>query len=97
VTSQPATEAGTCKAAVPRFAGASGRFLGDSPVIDHVRHEWEECGRPATAVYEYACEHGHVRQRPTCDEHAPEPGAVGCRACWDDGHECPMTYREVQQ
>lgn len=80
----------TCEAAVPRFAGASGQMLADSPVFDHVRWEWPECGKPATAVYRYSCLCGHERQRSTCDEHEPEPGAVGCRACWEAGHECPM-------
>ena len=62
------------------------------------------CDQPATAVHRYACVHEHVRERATCDEHAPEPGKVGCRTCfegspswapnsWGTGapHECPMT------
>jgi hypothetical protein len=56
---------------------------------------WAACGQPGTAVWEYACVHEHVRRQPTCDDHAPEPGAVGCKACWDAGHECPMAFRQV--
>lgn len=55
------------------------------------------CDQPATAVHRYACEHEHVRERATCDEHAPQPGIVGCRACREAGHECPMVAELVEQ
>lgn len=48
------------------------------------------CGKPATAVFKYMCVHEHWKVRSTCDEHRPEPGAVGCRECWDAGHECEL-------
>ncbi len=90
---------GVCRAAVPvtRITAMTGRMLGDSPVIDHLSTEpdWQECGSPATAVHEYVCPVGHTKRRETCAEHAPEPGAVGCRECWDAGTEQAMTFREV--
>jgi hypothetical protein len=54
------------------------------------------CDRPATALHRYACEHEHVVDRATCDEHAPEPGAVGCRQCFDAGHECDMAAQLLE-
>ena len=84
----------TCMAAVPvQRQNWTGHMLGDSPVIDHewsVR-DWAECGEPAVAVHVYRCEHAHQKRRATCPAHAPEPGQVGCRECFDQGHECPMT------
>ena len=50
---------------------------------------------PATAVYVYACIHEHVVRKPTCAAHAPEPGVVGCRQCFDLGHECGMEYQDA--
>ena len=55
---------------------------------------WQACGAPVTEVRLYACRHGHVKEGRTCDEHRPEPGEVGCSACWDLGHECPMTWSD---
>lgn len=69
-----------CAAALPR-AGTDDRKI-----------TWIECGEPATGVYVYACVHEHVTERATCDAHAPEPGAVGCRRCFEAGHECPMDF-----
>lgn len=48
------------------------------------------CDSPATQVHRYACVHEHVRERATCDEHAPQPHIVGCRACFEAGHGCEM-------
>lgn len=85
-----------CAAALPVVASMTGRMLGGDPIIEHVEYGWRECGQPATAVHEYTCTHGHTKRRPTCPEHAPEPGAVDCRECWDGGHECEMTVTADQ-
>ena len=66
-----------CAAAVPALIAGAG-------------FRWLACGEVATAVYRYACVHEHVVERATCPDHKPEPGAVGCRACFNAGHECPM-------
>jgi len=84
-----------CAAALPVFAGATGHMAGDSPIFDHIAHAWRECGMPAVAVGEYRCACGHEKRRANCGEHEPEPGAVGCRQCWDEGHECEMAVRAV--
>lgn len=61
-------------------------------VIDIAYYDgWEECGMPATATHTYACVHEHIVTKGTCDQHEPQPGMVGCRQCWDNGHECEMT------
>ncbi len=57
---------------------------------------WRECGEPAIARYRYACMHEHVVDRATCARHAPEPGIVGCRSCFDLGHECEMTFARLR-
>lgn len=57
---------------------------------------WVLCGAPAIAVHDYGCIHEHVKRRATCAEHAPQPGIVGCVACWDAGHECAMTAQLVE-
>lgn len=51
---------------------------------------WQECGQPTVSTYAYACQHKHVVIKSTCAEHKPVPGTVGCRQCWDAGHECAM-------
>jgi len=56
---------------------------------------WRECGAPAVALHRYACVHEHVRDRWTCALHEPVPGTVGCRACRDAGHDCPMTWERI--
>jgi len=76
-----------CEAAVPVFAGPD----------DHLAGWIEACTRPATAVHRYACVHEHVRDRPTCDDHAPKPGIVGCRRCLEAGHECLMEAQLVTE
>jgi len=53
------------------------------------------CASEATEIWHYACVHEHVRQRGTCAEHRPVSGEVGCRACFDAGHECPMVVQYV--
>ena len=90
-----AAEAGTsCMAAVPVLRTSwTGRMTGGDPIIDHESTvpAWAECGEPAVAVHAYRCGHGHEKRRPTCPAHAPQPGQVGCRECYDQGHECEMT------
>lgn len=56
---------------------------------------WEVCGAPAVAIFDYGCEHEHVKRRASCAAHEPAAGAVGCRDCWELGHDCPMLAREV--
>lgn len=87
-----------CAAAIPlRRRDFTGRMIGGDPVIEleHVTDYWAECGEPSVAVYEYRCEHGHAVRKPACAEHEPEPGAVGCRQCYDQGHECEMQIAGV--
>ena len=82
-----------CAAAVPlRQHSYIGRMVGGDPIIDHEHtlESWAGCGEPSVAAHEYRCEHGHVVRKPSCAEHAPEPGSVGCRQCYDQGHECEM-------
>jgi len=57
---------------------------------------WLVCGERAIAVRRYACVHEHVHDRPTCGEHQPQLGIVGCKECWDAGHECGMEARLVE-
>jgi hypothetical protein len=83
-----------CRAAVPRMAhNLTGRMAGGDPIIETVQAVpvWAECGEPAVAVHVYRCENGHEKKRPTCTEHAPQPGQVGCRDCYDEGREVEMT------
>lgn len=47
------------------------------------------CDQSAVAVHRYACVHEHVVERATCADHTPD-NCVGCRRCWELGHECPM-------
>ncbi len=88
-----------CQAALPvPVHDYTGRMRGDNPVITGTgpfRLEWVECGRPATAVHLYRCEHGHEKTGATCREHAPQPGQVGCRACFGEGHLCDMRIGSV--
>jgi len=85
----------TCMAAVPVMRRSlTGHMAGGDPVIDHESsvRDWSECGEPATAVHVYRCGCcGAEKRRATCAQHAPEPGEVGCRDCYDAGHECGMT------
>lgn len=71
---------GTCQAAVPASEYHSG---------------WEECGAPAVDTYSYCCVHEHVVTKATCAEHAPAADLVGCRQCWEAGHDCPMAFQAV--
>jgi hypothetical protein len=57
--------------------------------------DWMVCGEPAVAVRAYTCPHGHVKVKANCAAHEPEPGRVGCRECYEDGHECPMTWGDA--
>ena len=77
----------TCMAAVPTGRSYTARLddIFPGPIA------WAECGEPAVAVHVYRCGHGHEKRRATCPAHAPEPGQVGCRDCYDAGHECAMT------
>lgn len=50
------------------------------------------CGLIATELYDYGCEHEHVRRRWNCPAHSPADGQpAGCKQCFDLGHECPFT------
>lgn len=62
-----------------------------TPVIQGDVAVWLECGEPSTAAFRYACIHEHIRIRATCPAHRPEPGIVGCQACFQLGHDCEMT------
>jgi hypothetical protein len=87
----------TCRAAVPRIAQhLAGHMTGGEPIIEAVRAvpSWSECGEPAVAVHFYRYANGHVKRRATCTVHAPEPGQVGCRDCWDEGREVPMAVSD---
>lgn len=55
------------------------------------------CMKRATELWAYECEHGHIASRQVCGRHVPdaETGPPGCRACYSDGHECPMTFSKV--
>jgi hypothetical protein len=84
---------GTCNAAIPlTLRDYTGRMVGGDPVIETetVTDYWAECGQPSAAVHVYRCEHGHEVRKETCPEHEPKPGTVGCRQCYDQGHECGM-------
>lgn len=73
------------------------RFCEAALPVPGLPDSWQQiCPNPATRVHRYACAHEHVRVRATCDEHAPQPGVVGCRACWDAGHECEMRAELVE-
>jgi len=63
--------------------------------VDVRTGKWVICGKPAIQLHRYGCVHEHVVERWTCREHSPEPDMVGCRACWDAGHECPMAFQAV--
>jgi hypothetical protein len=83
-----------CRAAVPVMARSlTGRMVGGDPIIETVQAVplWAECGDMAVAVHVYRCVNGHVKRRATCTAHAPEPGRVGCRDCYDEGREVEMT------
>lgn len=54
------------------------------------------CSEPAAGVWRGACVHEHVVERVLCNEHRPDPGVAGCRACLELGHECPMTAELVE-
>lgn len=79
-----------CEAAVP---SAGGFDIGNG---DAYGVRWEQCGQPAAAVHRYACVHEHVVEKVTCAGHAPQPGIVGCRQCFDAGHECELRAELVQ-
>lgn len=87
-----------CAAAVPMIQrNYAGRMVGGDLVIDFDSEigYWAECGEPSVAIHEYRCEHGHAVRRATCTVHAPRPGIVGCRECFDQGHECGMQVTEL--
>lgn len=68
-------------------AGCQAKVPLSVPVLGRT---WAICYAPPVRADVYRCHHGHERRGVTCAEHAPEPGAVGCAACFDHGHECPM-------
>ena len=80
----PAEPGTPCAAALPSAATTA-----QSGLI------WTTCGMPAIAIHVYACIHEHVVRKATCAKHAPEPGAVGCRQCFDLGHECELRYQDA--
>jgi hypothetical protein len=51
---------------------------------------WIACLKPATERHRYGCVHEHIVERSNCVDHQPEPGAVGCRQCFELGHECEL-------
>lgn len=65
-------------------------------LLETERGLWVQCMRRATAKYRYSCIHEHMADRQTCDEHKPEPDAVGCRNCFELGHDCPMTFQQIE-
>lgn len=70
-----------CTAAVPWH---------DTPCISG----WVECSATENlTVHDYACPHGHMVRRATCPLHAPRPGQIGCRQCWETTRtEVPVTF-----
>jgi len=72
-----------CAAALPSAATTAQRLI------------WTSCGLPAVAEHVYACVHGHVVRKPVCAGHLPGPGMVGCRQCFDAGHECEMRFGDA--
>ena len=64
-------------------------------VLNLSTRQWAECGKPATQRYRYGCVHEHVSERWTCPDHAPVPDDVGCRRCFEAGHDCPMAFEAV--
>lgn len=93
----------TCEAAVPVLRrNLTGHLLGGDPIIDHESavRDWSECGKPAVAVHVYRCGCGHEKRRASCTGHAADVelgGQVGCRACYDAGHECEMTASAAER
>jgi len=53
------------------------------------------CGAKTIMRYRHACVHEHVVDGFVCSLHVPVDGAVGCRQCWDEGHDCPMSYQRL--
>ena len=96
---------GRCNAAIPlTLRDYTGRIVGGDPVIETetVTDYWAECGEPSVAVHEYRCacsrpecQPGHTVRKETCADHRPRPGMVGCRQCYDAGHECGMRVLAV--
>jgi|SRR5215469_3993876 len=76
-----ARDLGRCEAALPFPFMQSWRLI---------------CHNEATETWDYGCVHEHVKRRHTCPEHRPEPNAVGCRECFELGHECPLVAHQVK-
>jgi hypothetical protein len=58
--------------------------------------QWVECGAPGVSLHRYGCIHEHVKEMWSCVLHEPEPGAVGCRDCFDAGHLCDLISQAVE-
>lgn len=57
---------------------------------------WRVCGvTDDLEFWRYGCRHEHISERWACPQHRPELGKVGCRACFDLGHECPMLAQKI--
>lgn len=68
-------------------AGCQAKIRLAAPVLGR---SWAICYAPGVVRTRYRCRHGHERLGVTCPEHPPVPGTVGCAACYEAGHECPM-------
>lgn len=71
-------------------AGFPQDFGGPTPEVS-----WDVCGDRAAGVYRYACVHEHVVERGACETHRPERGVTGCKACFEQGHDCMMSFQLV--
>ena len=69
-----------CEAAKPGYLGFARAWI-------------RFCDAAATETWQYGCLHEHVKVRRSCAEHRPEPGAVGCIECFEQGHECAMVAK----
>jgi hypothetical protein len=59
---------------------------------------WRECGQPAIAVYDWTCPREHSVRKGVCAAHEPVPGLVGCRQCFNDGHDdAEMTAQLIER
>ena len=76
---------GLCEAALPSFNAVFGQSW--VPI----------CSNPATETWDYGCVHEHVKRRRTCRLHRPAPDQVGCRECFEAGHECPLVARQMRE
>jgi hypothetical protein len=59
-----------------------------------------QCPQDAVSVTEGGCEHGHVKRKRLCAEHADDAiagsGSAGCADCWhNDRQDVPVTARLI--